>query len=87
MLAKPNDLEYARLGVIVSRKISKRAVDRNYIKRSIREFFRNNQQQLGNLDVVIRARKIFGRAALTGVHEELTQHFIGLKKCHAYLSS
>ena len=87
VLARPNSLDNARLGIIVSRKISKRAVDRNYIKRSLREYFRLNQQGCGNLDVVVRVRKLFNSATLTILHAELAQHISGLNKCRASLSS
>ena len=35
----PNDLAYPRFGMIISTKVSKRAVDRNKIRRRIREIF------------------------------------------------
>ena len=87
VLAKPNNLDYARLGIIVSRKISKRAVDRNYIKRALREYFRLNQRECGNLDVVVRVRKLFDSTMLAHVHEEMSLHISGLKKCRASSSS
>ncbi|WP_124946847.1 ribonuclease P protein component [Sulfurirhabdus autotrophica] len=82
VFARPNQLAYPRLGLIVSRKISKRAVDRNYIKRTIREFFRLNQQQFGSLDVVVRTKKLFDRSSHTEIHQELLKLLGGLKKCH-----
>lgn len=51
-----NDLDIPRLGLVVSKKVSKKAVDRNAIKRSIREWFRYNKESFGNLDLVISAR-------------------------------
>ena len=49
----PNGLEYARLGLSVSKKVGK-AVARNRWKRRIREAFRLNQQKLpAGLDVVV----------------------------------
>ena len=44
------------LGVTVSKKVSKRAVDRNRIKRQVREFFRHNKAELQNADLVITAK-------------------------------
>jgi ribonuclease P protein component len=43
-----------RLGILVSRKHSARATDRNRIKRCIREAFRLEQESLGALDVLVR---------------------------------
>jgi ribonuclease P protein component len=44
----------ARLGVLVSRKHASRAIERNRIKRCIREAFRLEQQNLGALDILVR---------------------------------
>lgn len=46
----------ARLGVIVAKKIAKRAVDRNRIKRWVRECFRLSQDSLSGLDIVVLAK-------------------------------
>ncbi|CAL4041877.1 Ribonuclease P protein component [Buchnera aphidicola (Takecallis arundicolens)] len=48
-----NKLSYPRLGIIISKKISKSAVKRNLIKRIIRESFRIAQYYLLNLDFII----------------------------------
>lgn len=47
--------EHARLGVVVSKKVSKKAVVRNHIKRLVRENFRQ-QQSLMALDYVVIAK-------------------------------
>ena len=44
------------IGVTVSKKVSKKAVDRNKIKRQIREFFRHHQSELTDTDLVITAK-------------------------------
>jgi len=44
----------ARLGMLVSRKHASRAVERNRIKRCIREAFRLEQERLGAVDVLVR---------------------------------
>jgi ribonuclease P protein component len=56
LLAAPNGLDYARLGLIVPKKIIATAVGRNRIKRLIREGFRHNQRELPGLDVVARIK-------------------------------
>jgi ribonuclease P protein component len=43
-----------RLGILVSRRHSSRATERNGIKRCIREAFRLEQARLGALDVLVR---------------------------------
>ena len=44
----------ARLGMLVSRKHSALAVERNRIKRCIREAFRLEREALGALDLLVR---------------------------------
>ena len=44
----------AALGILISRKHSARAVERNRIKRCIREAFRLAQERLGPIDLLIR---------------------------------
>ena len=56
LLARPNDLGHPRLGLAISRKSVKNAVDRNRIKRRVRESFRHNQGLLGGIDIVVMAR-------------------------------
>jgi len=48
------DAGRARLGILVSRKHAARAVERNRIKRCIREAFRLEQETLGAVDVLVR---------------------------------
>lgn len=57
ILFKKNPQPYARLGLIVGKRIANSAVTRNQIKRVIRESFRLNQAQLKGIDVVVIARQ------------------------------
>lgn len=52
VFAKPNELDYPRLGLAVSRKKTGSAVVRNRIKRIIRESFRLQQHELKSIDMV-----------------------------------
>lgn len=53
-LACDNDLARPRLGLIVGRRHARRAVDRNRIKRQIRESFRTHAADLPACDVVVQ---------------------------------
>ena len=54
-LAKKNDLTHSRLGIVVAKKHIKKAVDRNYCKRVIRESFRIERCFSSNYDIVVLA--------------------------------
>ncbi len=58
VLAYPNQRAYARLGVIVAKRVVRRAVDRSSIRRFVRECFRNQQQALVGFDMVVLIRSI-----------------------------
>ena len=49
------------LGVAVAKKLAKRAVDRNRLKRMIREVVRSAQANKLNSDVVVKLKKPIGR--------------------------
>jgi len=50
----PSSAGGPRLGILISRKHAVLAVDRNRIKRCIREAFRLEQDRIGALDVLVR---------------------------------
>lgn len=55
-LARKNDLNHPRLGITIPKKRVKLAKDRNRLKRLIREFFRLNNEELPNIDIIIIAK-------------------------------
>ncbi|MGH8751144.1 MAG: ribonuclease P protein component [Burkholderiales bacterium] len=54
---RPNRHNSSRLGIVTSKRAARCAVDRNLVKRLIREVFRQQRARLGNLDIVVRLRK------------------------------
>ncbi|RME34375.1 MAG: ribonuclease P protein component [Gammaproteobacteria bacterium] len=56
VLAADNGLPHARLGLAISRKVLRRAWQRNLVKRIARESFRRHKHLLKGLDVVVLAR-------------------------------
>ena len=56
LLVRQNTSSYARLGMAISKRVLSRAVDRNRIKRIIRESFRHQQQGLSGLDIVVMCK-------------------------------
>jgi ribonuclease P protein component len=73
------------LGVTVSKKVSKRAVDRNNIKRQIKEFFRHHQSQLSDASLVITAKPACLKANKIERAEslvELWSKILGWQKWH-----
>ena len=56
VLARENGLDHPRLGLAISKKCAKRAVDRNRIKRHFRESFRLNQHKLPCVDIIAMCR-------------------------------
>ena len=61
-----------RLGVVTSKKVSNRAVDRNLGRRRLREAFRANRSKFsGDVDVVIIARRNILKATPAEVEAEL----------------
>jgi ribonuclease P protein component len=67
---RPNILGHARLGLIVAKKITHKAVHRNYMKRALREIFRQEQQHLPSFDLVIKPQKTFSTLQAPDVRNE-----------------
>ena len=81
VFAKPNNLVYPRLGLIVAGKIEHLAVNRNRVKRLLRELFRTRQQQLAGLDLVVRLRRPLPDRDLSQVTVEAEMLMIQLQRC------
>ena len=57
IVASNTDYSFSRLGLAISKKEYKKAVDRNHLKRLARETFRINKDSLAQLDYVVMAKK------------------------------
>nr|WP_280523857.1 ribonuclease P protein component [Nitrosomonas aestuarii] len=82
--AKPNGLPYSRLGIIVSKKVERGAVKRNWIKRLFRETFRTFQNNSGTeqMDWVMRLRHPVSADIATQFTAEIRLLMHQLQKCH-----
>ena len=56
LLARENGLQHDRLGLVIAKKHVRRAVQRNRIKRVVREFFRQQEPDRAPADIVVLAR-------------------------------
>lgn len=75
VLWRKNGLGKARLGLAVSKKNARRAVDRNRVKRLIRESFRLTQQQLPSVDLVVLSRNGIAERTNQQIIRSLQQHW------------
>ena len=80
VLANPNGGVNPRLGLAVAKKHCRKAVDRNRIKRMIRESFRHNQGVLAGLDLVVVARQGAVFADNRRCQDSLRQHWHRIAK-------
>ena len=71
---KPGDLG-VRVGFVVAKKVAKRAVDRNYMRRVLRELCRQELAILSNVDVVIQVKKPFTNKEFLLMKQELVMLF------------
>jgi len=63
VIARPNEVGRARLGMAVGVRTAGCAVNRNLIRRVVRERFRLTQQELPPVDVVVNAKPAAGKAS------------------------
>jgi len=86
LLAKPNNLDHARIGLTIAKKKEKTAVGRNRIKRIIRNSFRINQHSLPKIDIVVIARNDVGSASNEELQQQLEKLWKKLtKRCEKFL--
>lgn len=72
------------LGVTVSKKVSKLAVDRNRIKRQVRDYYRLRQHDIENAHLVITAKPSCKKASDTERYESLEQLWAKILKWQSW---
>jgi ribonuclease P protein component len=78
ILGRLSDMSGSRLGMAVSRQVDKRAVQRNRLKRVIRESFRKHYlatQTRAPLDLVVLPRKLAVALDNKTLFEHLSRHW------------
>jgi ribonuclease P protein component len=80
VLCRRNNAALARLGLAISKKHCRQAVGRNRIKRIVRESFRQHQELLAGLDVVVINRPAASGASRPQLADSLDRHW---RRCHA----
>ncbi len=79
LLARTNDRDCLRLGLVIAKKHVRLAVTRNRVKRVAREFFRQLPDSSPNLDVIMLARQGIGQldnATLSSILQQQWQSLL-----------
>lgn len=84
VFANINNLDQSRLGVIASKKVSRHAVDRNRLKRVVREAFRLGRSLLDKngqgLDIVVLTKKAACAVDNKKLFQSLDKHWLATQK-------
>lgn len=82
ILAVSNKQGLARLGLAIAKKAVSKSTQRNRIKRMIRESFRHQQFIMGEIDIVVLAKRGLEMASNEDMRQSLSKHWSYLvKKC------
>lgn len=73
LVVRPNALPHARLGLSIAAKTVGNAVNRNRVKRVLRESFRKNMHRLPAVDIVVNARPATRAAANPALARSIEQ--------------
>ena len=79
LLCSPNNLQYPRLAMAVSKKHFAKAVDRAKIKRIIRESYRYNQLLIKGTDILVIAKQSISSSNNKSLRAHLDQQWIKLR--------
>lgn len=80
ILARRIEGDTPRLGLAIAKKHIKHAVQRNRVKRQIREYFRQNKSNLAPLDLVVLAKPGLDQKSNQEIRSSLARHWKRLNK-------
>jgi ribonuclease P protein component len=75
VLSRQSRNKEARLGLAISRKSCRLAVQRNRLKRIVRESFRAHKEELAGLDLVVMCQAAAARASNKVLFDSLAGHW------------
>lgn len=80
LLVRPNGLDHPRLGLVIAKKKVRLSVERNRLKRTVRESFRSQQAQLPPVDVIFMSRNDLGSLTSAELAVALTKSWKRLER-------
>ena len=83
ILVYRNETAQTRIGLAVAKKRAKRAVDRNRLKRIVRESFRHSKEKLTGTDIVVMNRDDTVKASNFELRDSLARLFekVSTQRC------
>ncbi len=81
LVATPTAGSTGRAGYVIGKKLLSRAVDRNRLKRMLREAIRARRPAMDAFDIVLRLRRPCAAADLAGAVAEASRLLDGLSAC------
>ena len=79
ILVRREESRPARLGLAIAKKRAKRAVDRNKLKRVVREAFRYQQSTLAGLEMVVMNRDSATKASAAELRVSIDALFVKMR--------
>jgi len=78
LVVAPSVVPGGRTGYVIGKKVAARAVDRNRLRRKLREVVRATRPSLPDLDVIVRVKRARGRAEQDAATAEAVRLFARL---------
>lgn len=82
ILITPNPTNVNRLGLAIAKKRVKLAVQRNRIKRLMRESFRINQNKLPSIDIVVMVKSGIDKLDNKEIDQQITDIWLKINRRH-----